>query len=93
MSNIKQLARLRGSATAITGDRRQGPPPEVPATRRVHVAIDDATRPGLTSGAADEQKATTVWLPGPCRADGFSGTGDAPCRRILSDNGPSYRLE
>jgi len=45
MSTSKQRPRFeRVGATASTGYRHVKAPPEVPATRKVHVAIDDATR-------------------------------------------------
>lgn len=68
--DTKQLAQLeRGVGHRVTGDRRQGRVLLGPATRKVHVAIDDTTRLAVAPKGAlgryvkvlpDEQKATTV---------------------------------
>jgi len=72
-------------------DRRQGSP-EVRATEKVHVAIDDAPA-WLTSRCSQtSRKADNRWLPR--RAVGwFSGTGDHLVGRILfSDQRPLLSL-
>jgi len=86
--DTKQLARFERVGHRLTGDGRQG------STRgagyeKVHVAIDDATRLAYVEVLADEQKATTVGFL--ARAVGWFSEQGITCRRVLSDNGSSYR--
>jgi len=88
--DIKQLARFERVGHRITGDRRQGSSRGA-GYEKVHVAIDDATRLAYVEVLADEQKATTVGFL--ARAVGWFSEQGITCRRILSDNGPSYRSD
>ncbi|MEB3202407.1 MAG: DDE-type integrase/transposase/recombinase, partial [Synechococcus sp.] len=72
----------------ITGDRRQGCSRGA-GYEKVHVAIDDATRLAYVEVLPDEQKATTVGFL--ARAVGWFSEQGITCRRVLSDNGSSYR--
>ena len=72
----------------ITRDRRQGCSLGA-GYEKVHVAIDDATRPAYVEVFADEQKATTIGFL--ARAVGWFYEQGIKCRRVLSDSGPAYR--
>ena len=85
--DTKQLARFERIGHLITGDRRQGCSPGA-GYEKVHVAIDDATRLAYVEVLADVQKATVGFL---ARAVGWFYEQGITCRRVLSDNGPSYR--
>jgi len=61
--DTKQLARFEGVSQRITGDRRHGCSRGA-GYKKVHVAIDDATRLAYVEELADELRATT---------DGFLG--------------------
>jgi transposase InsO family protein len=86
--DTKQLARFERIGHRITGDRRQGCSRGA-GYEKVHVAIDDATRLAYVEVLPDEQKATTVGFL--CRAVGWFSDQGITCRRVLSDNGSSYR--
>jgi transposase InsO family protein len=86
--DTKQLARFERVGHRITGDRRQGSSRGA-GYEKVHVAIDDATRLAYVEVLADEQRATTVGFL--ARAVGWFSEQGITCRRVLSDNGPSYR--
>jgi hypothetical protein len=86
--DTKQLARFERVGHRITGDRRQGSSRGA-GYEKVHVAIDDATRLAYVEVLADEQKATTVGFL--ARAVGWFSEQGITCRRVLSDNGSSYR--
>jgi transposase InsO family protein len=83
-----QLARFERVGHRITGDRRQGCSRGV-GYEKVHVAIDDATGLAYVEVLADEQRATTAGFL--ARAVGWFSEQGITCRRILSNNGPSYR--
>lgn len=86
--DTKQLARFERIGHRITGDRRQGCSRGA-GYEKVHVAIDDATRLAYVEVLPDEQKATTVGFL--ARAVGWFSAQGITCRRVLSDNGSSYR--
>jgi transposase InsO family protein len=86
--DTKQLARFERVGHRITGDRRQGSSRGA-GYEKVHVAIDDATRLAYVEVLADEQRATIVGFL--ARAVGWFSEQGITCRRVLSDNGPSYR--
>jgi len=86
--DTKQLARFERVGHRITGDRRQGCSRGA-GYEKVHVAIDDATRLAYVEVLPDEQKATTVGFL--ARALGWFSEQGITCRRVLSDNGSSYR--
>jgi transposase InsO family protein len=86
--DTKQLARFERVGHRITGDRRQGCSRGA-GYEKVHVAIDDATRLAYVEVLPDEQKATTVGFL--ARAVGWFSEQGITCRRVLSDNGSSYR--
>ena len=88
--DTKQLAGFERVGHRITGDRRQGSSRGV-GYEKVHVAIDDATRLAYVEVLADEQKATTVGFL--ARALGWFSEQGITCRRVLSDNGSSYRSD
>ena len=84
----KQLARFERISHRITGDRRQDCSRGA-GYEKVHVAIDDAARLAYVEVLPDAQKATTVGFL--CRAVGWISGQGITCRRVLSDNGTSYR--
>lgn len=86
--DTKQLARFERIGHRITGDRRQGCSRGA-GYEKVHVAVDDATRLAYVEVLPDEQKATTVGFL--ARAVGWFSDQGITCRRVLSDNGSSYR--
>jgi hypothetical protein len=86
--DTKQLARFQRIGHRITGDRRQGCSRGA-GYEKVHVAVDDATRLAYVEVLPDEQKATTVGFL--ARAVGWFSQQGITCRRVLSDNGSSYR--
>ena len=86
--DTKQLARFERVGHRITGDRRQGCSRGA-GYEKVHVAVDDATRLAYVEVLPDEQKATTVGFL--TRAVGWFNAQGINCRRVLSDNGSSYR--
>ena len=86
--DTKQLARFERVGHRITGDRRQGCSRGA-GYEKVHVAVDDATRLAYVEVLPDEQKATTIGFL--TRAVGWFSEQGITCRRVLSDNGSSYR--
>ena len=86
--DTKQLARFERVGHRITGDRRQGCSRGA-GYEKVHVAVDDATRLAYVEVLPDERKATTVGFL--ARAVGWFSQQGITCRRVLSDNGSSYR--
>ena len=86
--DTKQLARFERVGHRITGDRRKGTSRDV-GYEKVHVAIDDATRLAYVEVLADERRATTIGFL--ARAMGWFFEQGIHCRRVLSDNGSSYR--
>ena len=86
--DTKQLARFQRVGHRITGDRRQGCSRGA-GYEKVHVAVDDATRLAYVEVLPDEQQATTVGFL--TRAVGWFSKQGITCRRVLSDNGSSYR--
>jgi len=87
--DIKQLARFEPvGPPQCTGDRRQGSP-EVPATNKVHVAIDDATRLAYVRSEWLHEQRDTLEFLAPCRRPGSLSRDHL--RRSSSDNRPLYR--
>ena len=86
--DTKQLARFERIGHRITGDRRKGTSRGI-GYEKVHVAIDDATRLAYVEVLTDERKATTIGFL--ARAVGWFSEQGIHCRRVLSDNGSSYR--
>ena len=86
--DTKQLARFEHIGHRITGDRRKGTSRGI-GYEKVHVAIDDATRLAYVEVLADERRATTIGFL--ARAVGWFSEQGIHCRRVLSDNGSSYR--
>ncbi len=84
----KQLARFERVGRRITGDRRLGCSRGA-GYAKVHVAIDDATRIAYVEVFADEQKPATIGFQ--ARAVGWFSEQGITCRRVLSDNGSTYR--
>ena len=86
--DTKQLARFERVGHRITGDCRLGSSRGADC-EKAHVAIDDATRLAYFEVLPDEKQATTVgflmWAVAWLDSQGIS------CRRVLSDNGSSYR--
>ena len=86
--DTKQLARFEQVGHRISSDRRQGCSRGA-GYEKVHVAVDDATRLAYVEVLPDEQKATTIGFL--TRAVGWFSEQGITCRRVLSDNGSSYR--
>jgi transposase InsO family protein len=86
--DTKQLARFEWIGHRITGDRRQGSSRGA-GYEKVHVAIDDPTRLAYVEVLPDEQKGTTVGFL--ARAVSWFSEQGITSRRVLSDNGSSYR--
>jgi hypothetical protein len=88
--DTKQLARFERVGHRITGYRRQGSSRGA-GYEKVHVGIDDVTRLAYVEVLADEQKATTVGFS--ASAVGWFSEQGISFKRVLSDNGSSYRSD
>ena len=88
--HIKQLAMFDRVVNRITGDRRlcrsYGAGYE-----KFHVAIDDATHLAYAEVQPDEKQATTIGVL--IRAVAWFGLQCIECRRVLLENGSSYRFK
>jgi hypothetical protein len=71
----------------ITSDRKQGRSTDV-GYDKVHVAVDDATRLAYVELLSNEQKPTVIGFIS--RAVAWVNSQGIKCRRVMSDNGPTY---
>ena len=84
---VKTLGRFRKVGHRITDDRQKGRS-YGDGYYKVHVAIDDATQLAYVEVMGDVQKPTVIGFLTRALA-WFIGQG-IQCRRVMSDNGPTY---
>ena len=82
------MVRFERVGHRITGERRRGCSSRADDETK-HVAIADFTRLACVEVLRDEQKATTVGFL--VRAVGWFSEQGITCRRVLLENGSSYR--
>jgi transposase InsO family protein len=85
--DVKKLVRIeKGAGHRVTGKRtRQA---KGAGWERVHVCIDDATRPAYVEVLPDEKARTTVGFLK--RAVAFYAAHGILVERVMTDNGPAY---
>jgi hypothetical protein len=86
--DTKPLARCERVGYRITGVRRKVRSPGA-GYEKSHVAVDDATRLSYFEKLPDEQKVAIVCFL--VRAVSSFNSQRMTCRRLLTDNGSSYR--